>query len=102
MHTVKFSIQTEPARLLPVNTVYAVFEGHQKPLPHRKLQVFWLCDDQHVWAGQRRAEVVQVDLAVVRHQTNADVRHVITILPARGRGCSHSAGKRYNLMNDIC
>lgn len=60
-------------RLLPVDTVYAVFEGHQKPLPHWKLQVFSLSNDQHVWAGQDGAEVVQVDPAVVCHQTNTDV-----------------------------
>lgn len=71
--------------LLPVNTVYAVLQGHQKPLPHRKLHVFCLCDDQHVWAGQGGAEVIQVDPAVIRHQTNADVWQGIAILPTRIR-----------------
>lgn len=65
--------------VLPVDTVYTVFQGHQKPLPHRKLQVFCLRDDQHVWARQGGAEVVQVDPAVVGHQTHTDV----TILPTQ-------------------
>lgn len=70
--------------LLPVYTVDTVFDGHQKPLPHRKLQVFCLCDDQHVWAGQGRAQVVQVDPSVVCYQANADVRGA-TILPTQVR-----------------
>lgn len=61
------------ASLLPVDAADTVFEGHQKSLPHRKLQVFCLCDDQHVWAGQFRTEVVEVDPAVIRHQTNTDI-----------------------------
>lgn len=69
--------------MLPVETVYAVFEGHQEPLPHRKLQVLRVCDDQHVWAGQHRAEVVQVDLAIVCHQTDTDIGQSITVLPTR-------------------
>lgn len=83
----QFNIQShvchscEPTRLLPVNAVYTVFQGHQKPLPHRKLQVFRLCDDQHVWARKGGAEVIQVDPAVVCHQTNTDV----TILPTQMR-----------------
>lgn len=59
--------------MLPVDTFRTVFQGHQEPLPHRKLQVFGLCDHQHVRAGQVWAEVVQVDPAVVRDQTHTDV-----------------------------
>lgn len=72
---------SQPSCLLPANTVHTVFEGHQEPLAHRKLQVFCLCDDQHVWARQGRAYVVQVDLAVIRHQTNANFRQANAVLP---------------------
>lgn len=67
--------------MVPVETIYTVFEGHQEPPPYRKLQVFCVCDDQHVRAGQRRAEVVQVDLGVVRHQTDTDVGPSVTVVP---------------------
>lgn len=59
--------------LLPEDTLHAVSEGHEEPLPHRKLQLLRVGDDQHVGAGQLRAEVVQVDPAVVRHQTDGNL-----------------------------
>lgn len=52
------SQNNQSQRLLPVDTVFTVFEGDEKPLFYRKLQVFCLCDDQHVWAGQDGAEVI--------------------------------------------
>lgn len=55
-------------------------QRHQKPLSHRKLQVVSLSDDQHVWAGQGRVEVVQVDLTVVRHDPDTDVQPGLTVL----------------------
>lgn len=65
---------------LPVYTFYAVFEGHQKPLPHRKLHVSHLSDDQHVRTGKVRTEVVQVDPAVIRHQTHTEIWRSVSCL----------------------
>lgn len=72
--------------MLPVETVCAACEGHQEPLPHRELQLFRVCDDQHVWAGQPRAEVVQVDLGVIGHQTDTDVGQSVSVLPTGRSG----------------
>lgn len=79
-------VNPRPAGLLPADSVHAVCEGHQKPLPHRKLQLLRVRDDQHVWAGQRGVEVVQVDLGVVRHHTHTDVGCGVAVLPSVGGG----------------
>lgn len=77
----RYGHQTETGPGLPVDTVYTVLEAHQEPLPYRKLQVFCVCDDQHVGAGQHRAEVIQVDVGVIRHHPNADIGQSGTVLP---------------------
>lgn len=60
-------------------------QGHQKPFSNRKLQIVSLSDDQHVWAGQGGVEVVQVDLTVIGHDPNTDVRPVLAILAEEGK-----------------
>lgn len=67
--------------MIPVDAVHAAAQGHQEPVPHRQLQLLSLCDDQHVWPGQGRAQVVQVDPAVVGHQADTHVQRAVTLLP---------------------
>lgn len=83
---------------LPAEAVHAVTEGYQEPLPHRKLQVFCVRDDQHVRAGQRGAEVVQVDPGVVGHQADADIGESVAVLPGWGGGGCTSEVKEQPLI----
>lgn len=57
----------------PLKNVSAVVQWHQKALHHRKFQLLTVSDDHHVRAGQSWIQVIQMDPAVIGHQTHSKI-----------------------------